>query len=140
MVLDPKHILITLKSAGENSSEPIEVPWSPRQTCEHAQIDEAGSHGHRPPNPRLVQAVVRARVWLKLLTDGTYDSIEALANAVRLHPKHIRNSVRLAYLSPTMTKSILRGDQRAALMLGDLDDAIALSWDKQQRQLGPIPK
>jgi hypothetical protein len=39
-----------------------------------------------------------------------------------------------------MTKSILRGDQRAALMLGDLDDAIALSWDKQQRQLGPIPK
>ena len=96
------------------------------------------ANGHRPPNPRLVQAVVRAHVWLKLLTDGT--SIEALAVAVGRHPKHIRNAVRLAYLSPAMTKSILRGDQRAALMLGDLDDAIALSWDKQQRQLGPIPK
>jgi len=28
VVLDLKHIVITLKSAGENSSEPIEVPWS----------------------------------------------------------------------------------------------------------------
>ena len=140
IVLDPKHVVITLKSAGENSSELIEVSWSPRKTRELAQIDEARTNGHRPPNPRLVQAIVRAHVWLKLLTDGTYDTIEALGRAVGLHPKHIRNSVRLAYLSPAMTKSILRGDQRAALMLGDLDDAIALSWDNQQRQLGPIPK
>ena len=28
VVLDLKHIVITLKSAGENSSEPIGVPWS----------------------------------------------------------------------------------------------------------------
>jgi hypothetical protein len=108
IVLDPKHVVIALKSAGENSSEPIEVPWSPRKTHDVAQIDEAISNGHRAPNPRLVQAVVRAHVWFKLLTDGTYDSIEALAVAVGLHPKHIRNSVRLAYLSPAMTKSILR--------------------------------
>jgi hypothetical protein len=141
VVPDPKHVVITLKSAGKNSSEPIEVPWSPRKTRELAQIDEAAaSHGHRPPNPRLVQAVVRAHVWLKFLSDGTYDSIEALAPAVGLHPKHIRNSIRLAFLSPAMTKSILCGDHRAALMLGDLDDAIALSWDKPQQQLGPIPK
>jgi len=57
----------------------------------------------------LVQAVVRAHAWLKLLTDGTYDSIEALAPAVGLHPKHIRNLIRLAFLSPTATKAILDG-------------------------------
>jgi hypothetical protein len=85
-VLDPKHVVITLKSAGENSSELIEVSWSPRKTRELAQIDEARSNGHRPPNPRLVQAIVRAYVWLKLLTDGTHGSIEALAPAVGLHP------------------------------------------------------
>jgi len=125
VVLDPKHIVITLKSAGENGSEPIEIPWSPRKTRELAQIDEAGSHGHRPPNPRLVQAVVRAHVWLKLLTDGAYDSIEALAPAVGLHPKHIRNSIRLAFLSAAATKAILDGQQRATLTLGDLDEDIA---------------
>ena len=31
VVLDQKHVVITLKSAGENSSEPIEVPWSPQK-------------------------------------------------------------------------------------------------------------
>ena len=63
VVLDPKHVVITLKSAGENGSQPIEVPWSPRKTRDLAQIDEAAaSHGHRPSNPRLAQAVVRAHV------------------------------------------------------------------------------
>jgi hypothetical protein len=130
--LDAKHVVITVKSAGGNISETIEVPWSPRKTRELAQINEAAaSHGHRPPNPRFVQAVVRAHVWLKLLTDGTHDSIEALASAVGLHPKHIRNSIRLAFLSPAATKAILDGQQRATLTLGDLDEDIALSWHKQ---------
>ena len=71
-----------------------------------------------------------ARTFLELLTDGTYDSVEALARAVGLHPKHIRNSSRLAFLSPTATKAILDGQQRATLTLGDLDEEIALSWDK----------
>jgi hypothetical protein len=33
-----------------------------------------------------------------------------------------------------------RRQQRATLTLGDLNEDIALSWHKQQRQLGPIPK
>jgi hypothetical protein len=33
-----------------------------------------------------------------------------------------------------------RGLERRHRAPGDLDDAIALSWDQQQRQLGPIPK
>ena len=140
IVLNPKQAIITLKSS-ENSSKSIEVPWSPRQPRALARIDESGaSNGQRPPNSRLVQAIVRAHVWLKLLRDGTYDTVESLARAVGLHPKIIRKGIRLAFLSPAITKSILCGDQRAKLMLGDLEDAIALSWDKQQRQLGPIPK
>ena len=78
-----------------------------------------------------MQAIVRAHVWLKLLTDRTYDSIEALARTVGLHPKHIRSSIRLAFLSPAATKAILDGQQRATLTLGDLDEDIALSWHKQ---------
>ena len=37
-------------------------------------------------HPRFVQAIVRAHVWLKLLSDGTYDSIEAHAVAAGLTP------------------------------------------------------
>ena len=129
IVLRAKHVVIALKSSAENGSEPIEVPWWPRQTRELAQIDEVGaSSGHRPPNPRLVQAVVRAHAWLKLYPKGTYGSIDSLARAVDLHPKHVRNAVRLAFLSPAIIKSIIYGDQRTNLTLGDLAKAVGLSW------------
>jgi hypothetical protein len=53
---------------------------------------------------------------------------------------HRRNRpIRLAFLSPTATKAILDGQQRATLTFGDLNEGIALSWHKQQRQLGPLP-
>jgi DNA invertase Pin-like site-specific DNA recombinase len=139
VVLWPNHAIITLKNSSENSSKPIEVPWSPRQTRALARIDEIGaSNGHRPPNPRLVQAIVRAHVWLKQLSDGTYDTVESLARAVDLHPKIIRKGIRLAFLSPAATKTILDGQQRATMTLGDLDEAIGLSWDKQQQQLNSL--
>jgi site-specific DNA recombinase len=140
IVLGAERVVIALTSSDKNVSTPIEVPWSPRQTRELAQIEIAASSGHRPPNPRLVQAVIRAHAWLKLLTDGTYNSVESLARAVDLHPKHVRNAIRLAFLSPAIIRSIVYGDQRAKLLLGDLAKAVAYSWDKQQRQLRPIAK
>jgi DNA invertase Pin-like site-specific DNA recombinase len=141
IVLQPKQVVIVLKSSGENGSDPIEVPWSPRHKRELAQIDEgSASNGHGPPNPRLVQAVVRAHAWLKLLADGTYDSIESLARAVDLHPKHVRNAIRMAFLSPAITRSIIHGRQRPSLLLGDLTRAVAFSWAKQQQQLSAVPE
>jgi site-specific DNA recombinase len=137
IVLQPKQIVIVLTSSGEAGSNPIEVPWSPRQNRELAQIDEVGaSNSHGPPNPRLVQAVVRAHAWLKLLADGSHDSIESLARSVDLHPKHVRNAIRLAFLSPAIIKSIVYGDQRTNLLLGDLAKAVGFSWAMQQQQLG----
>jgi site-specific DNA recombinase len=116
IVLRPEQVVIALTSSGETSPNPIEVPWSPRQNRELARIDEVGaSNSHGPPNPRLVQAVVRAHAWLKLLTDGTYDSVESLARAVDLHPKHVRNAIRLTFLSPAIIKSIVYGDQSPKL-------------------------
>jgi site-specific DNA recombinase len=132
IALQPKHIVITLKNSDENNSESIDVPWSARNTRELAQIDEAGA-GQRTLDKRLVLALVRAHAWLKLLSNGTYDSIETLARGVHLHPKHIRKAVRLAFLSAAITKSILCGNQSAALTLSDLDEIIALSWKEQQR-------
>jgi len=37
---------------------------------------------------------------LQLLTDGTHNSIDSLARAVDLHPKVIRNRIRLAFIAP----------------------------------------
>jgi site-specific DNA recombinase len=98
ITLHPNGLTITLKDLGQNSPAAIDVPWLPRKKRELAQIDQTGvSNRVRPPNPRLVHAVVRANVWLKLLFDGTHDSIESLARAVDLHPKVIRKALRLAF-------------------------------------------
>jgi hypothetical protein len=87
-----------------------------------------------------VQAVVGAHAWLKLLTDCRRDSVKkSLSRTVDLQPKHVRNAIRLAFLSPAIIKSMVCVDQHAKL-LGDLAKAGAFSWDKQQRQLHPTQK
>lgn len=61
--------------------------------------------------PELLQAVVRAHLWLKQLQDGTYGSIEELGRAVKIHPKNIRFGLRLAFLAPKIMNSIIQGNQ-----------------------------
>jgi hypothetical protein len=46
-----------------------------------------------------------------------HESIEHLAEANRLHPKVIRQALRLAFLSPELTSAILEGRQPASLSL-----------------------
>ncbi len=81
------------------------------------------------------EAIVRAHVWLNLLSDGTHESVESLAQAVGLHPKVIRKAIRAAFLAPHVTKAVLQGTQPVMLMLRDLDEADAMCWTQQHRQL-----
>jgi len=139
VVMHAKHLAITLKSAGDIETPTIEVPFTNRPHGNRAEIDESGAnHSQRVANPLLVQAIVRAHNWLKSLSDGTCSSIEDLARRLDLHPKVIRKGLRLAFLSPMITRGVLIGEQRGArLLLRDLDQAIALSWHEQSKTLHP---
>ena len=59
-------------------------------------------------------------------------SIDALAMEVKLHPKVIRNRIRLAFLAPTITNAILSGRQPAALSLETFNRAMPMNWNRQQ--------
>ena len=87
----------------------------------------------RAPNPQLVQAIVRAHTWARLLSDGTHNSIESLAQSVDVHPKIIRNGIRMAFLAPTITRAILEGEQPPSLSLKNFIGAVPLSWSEQRR-------
>jgi hypothetical protein len=87
-------------------------------------------------NEGLIQTVVRAHVWVQCLQDGTYDSIEQLAEANRLHPKVIRQNLRLAFLSPSVTFSILEGRLSAGLSLARIPKLLSLSWTQHRSLLG----
>jgi hypothetical protein len=70
------------------------------------------------------------------LQNETYKSVEALAKANRLHPKVVRQALRLAFLSPHVTSPILEGTQPAALSLAQIPKVLPLPWTEHRRLLG----
>jgi len=99
-----------------HSPSSLEIPWSgparggPSEVIEPAE-SRVGGAVLGQSKPELVQAVVRAHLWLKQLQDGTYGSIEELGRAVKIHPKNIRLGLWLAFLAPEISKSIVNGGE-----------------------------
>jgi len=85
------------------------------------------------PDHKLVQAMVRARCWADALVNADFASIEELAARIQLHPKVVRNDIRLAFLAPEITDSILTTG--CALGLPELRKISVLSWQKQLDEL-----
>ena len=86
IVIGQTNILMTFKT-GDASGNLIELarsqlPASPRARIE---IDNCPSTGE--PDISLIHALARAHLWLKALSDGTYQSIDELANIASGIPK-----------------------------------------------------
>jgi len=128
VVLGNSDIRIQLKPDAGVAIPEIRVP-RPSLSSNIVRVDEAtGMRAH--PSPRLLPALVRAHSWLRLLLGGQHESVESLGEAVGLHPKVIRNGIRLAFLGPDITHSILQGEQSRSLR--DYAGPIALSWFDQR--------
>ena len=87
-------------------------------------------------NESLIQSIVRAHAWVDCLRDGAYESIEQLAEENRLHPKVVRQALRLAFLSPEVTSAILECGQPTGLSLAQIPKLLALPWAEHRRLLG----
>jgi DNA invertase Pin-like site-specific DNA recombinase len=122
--------LRSLGLAGGSPSETIKIPRI-RNIPNGFKVLPPLSSGE--PDHRLLQALARAHAWLGDLTSGRYSSVEDLAEAAKLHPKVIRQGLRLAFLSPALTSSILDGDQ--PFTLGKIPKLLPLSWREQQKLL-----
>jgi hypothetical protein len=53
----------------------------------------------------------------------------------RLHPKVVRQALRLAFLSPDVTAAILEGRQPAGLSLAQIPKLLPLPWTEHRRLL-----
>jgi site-specific DNA recombinase len=87
-------------------------------------------------NESLIQSIVRAHAWVHCLQEGAYESIEQLAEANRLHPKVVRQALRLAFLSPDVTSAILEGGQPCGLSLARIPKLLQLLWTEHRSLLG----
>ncbi len=132
IVVGDRRVVISLRAKEGEKPAAIEIPRSEQNKGDLARIDEgnvkATAHS---TNPALLQAFVRAHVWLRQLLDGTYKSIEALAKTADIHPKVVRSRIKLAFLAPPVTRAILNGELAPALGI-DAFNRVPLGWAEQQ--------
>lgn len=134
----PAKITIVLKadsSSAEQATGSFDIPWSPAEKSRVAEISEPNDASPPSPKSELVQALVRAHVWLTQLKNGTFSSIEDLAQTAKIRPKNIRLGLKLAFLSPQLVREILRGEQAPAITVTGLGNASELSWMGQEATL-----
>jgi site-specific DNA recombinase len=131
-VVGAKGIVVTLSSTGTDGSptETINIPWASKKPD---RPDTSALPRDREPDQKLLQAVVRAHTWLADVANDRVSSIEELAGKVEIHPKVMREALKLAFLAPDIVTSIFAGE--AAFELADLRKVSALSWQSQRKEL-----
>lgn len=93
------------------------------------------SQGATPQiDEKLLKAIVRARAWLQALSDGTHNSVEEMANAIKLHPKIVRQEIKAAFLAPAVIEAVVKGEP-VTVDLAKLRTETPLSWTAQARWL-----
>jgi site-specific DNA recombinase len=120
--------LVLKRAKGRQGS--IEIPWTPRLKAT-AQVQDADFE--EQTDQKLLKSIVRAHAWLDDLSSGRHASIEDLAASANLHPKVIRQGLRLAFLVPDITRAAIDGDKLLKLNL--IPKLLPLSWSEQHRLL-----
>jgi site-specific DNA recombinase len=127
-------LLIRIVGAPGEPGQDIKSKWF-LKAKDPATTDEGNGVSDMVRNEGLIQSIIRAHGWLRSLRDGAYESIEALAEANELHPKVIRQNLRLAFLSPNVTSAILEGSQPTGLSLARIPKLLPLPWADHRRLL-----
>jgi DNA invertase Pin-like site-specific DNA recombinase len=136
VVIARDHLLITTAGTadGDGANQEFRIAWSTTAKDAAATMEDNGAP-EVTRNESLIQSIVRAHAWVDCLRDEKYESIEQLAEANRLHPKVVRQALRLAFLSPEVTSAILEGKQPAGLTLAQIPKLLALPWAEHRRLL-----
>jgi len=120
-----KTVSVTI-SPIDMKSETIELSWEP--PAKNRAIPPSPTHA-KQSDPKLLQAIVRALAWLHDLKTGKYASIEELAATAQMHPKIVRQNLRLAFLAPSIIANLL--EDGPSNSLSDIPTLLPLSWSGQ---------
>jgi site-specific DNA recombinase len=129
VVVGRDHLHITIAGTADDDGPPqkIKLAWSAKAR-NSATVVEGDNGSENAHNESLIQSVVRAHGWVRSLHDGAYGSIEELAKASDLHPKVVRQALRLAFLSPDVTSAILEGGRPKGPALARIPKLLPFSW------------
>jgi site-specific DNA recombinase len=122
--------LLSSDAEGTATPQRIEIPWERSKPNAVSTILPMTSSAPEV-DAKLLQAIIRAHAWLADLTNGRFQSVEDLAAHAQLHPKVIRQGLRLAFLAPQLTDAIFAGHQSKGLTLGRIPKLLPLRWAVQ---------
>ncbi|WP_424629713.1 recombinase family protein [Bradyrhizobium sp. SYSU BS000235] len=131
--LSSRAVKITTPASAQIRANELSILWQPRERNPARVVEPTGQ---RQPDPKLVQAVVRAHAWLRDLQNNKFETVETLAASAKLHPKVVRQELRYAFLAPVITEAILTGGQPQTLTLARIRKTLPLAWSDQRRALG----
>ncbi len=97
----------------ENAEQPetLQVAWQAKNGPASPQPDNADKL--QQPNQATLQAITRAHRWIHALSTGEFDSIEALAENIQLHPRSSATKSSWRFWHPRLSTPFLQGDRRS---------------------------
>ena len=88
-------------------------------------------------DPALVKALARAHRWKRMLDDGHYVSLTALATVEKVDRGYLGRILQLALLAPDIVQAILDGRHPLELGLPIVLETVQFPWAEQRRMLDP---
>lgn len=110
-------------------------------SCSSAEVSRSVVHdGAAPSQPldqALIDAVAKAHLALKRLTDGSKQSIATVADSLKMDASDLSRILPLAFLSPRILEMILTGRQPPNLTLRSLTRGtdLPVEWSQQEALL-----
>jgi hypothetical protein len=90
----------------------------------------------RRPDPALVSALAKAKLWQMQIEAGKYKSAEALAKARKMSPSYVFRLLRLNQLSPDIKRAVLEGRQPVTMDVESLRKPFPDLWHEQLQHFG----
>ena len=117
----------TVIKGGDHRPVQIELNWKDENI--YGKPEQAVQNRDEPQGLSLLHAIVRAHYWIKALSSGQFESVEGLAAQEGIHPKVMRDKIRLAFAAPACVANIVRGVAPPP-DLTEFDSLLASSWQK----------
>jgi hypothetical protein len=119
----------------------VHVPMTfKRRSGRKQAIVPGGSDNGQDNGPNcheaLVIAISRAHRWKKLLDEGRYPSVAAMARALKIDRCRVARLLRLTLLAPDIVEAVLDGREPEGLSLRRLIGEIPSNWGDQRREYG----
>src|SRR5262249_13170010 len=137
MVLD---IAATRLSSATDEAQILSVPIELRRSGREIRmlIESTDPFAAAKPDARLIKLLIRARRFNATLVGSDGVSFATLVRREGVSPSYFTRLVRLSYLAPDITQSILDGRQPRDLTADKLlaHSRLPLTWHEQRTVLG----